>query len=492
MNLEHKKNKTHVNKMKLLKDCSESIPNLFRKLFCKQMSTSTSTSLIDILYNKELSSLRDEQLIRLLYADFGPEIDHLKRVPHAVEGDGTPTKGNLQGNSGETDLSPSRLLFGKDFDEVNRTLTNVRAVKWLLANEYDAFTANQPGIIKLSQNTFQELRNRVLPSWSDPDHLLALIVALIVGDMGKDPYLAEEILMARDGDTNKANNTETHDNHDECLAQAVACGILNKPLSRLSEARRNDLILGIDVGATLNIPQLTQGENVPASLQPILKFRGHPEAFNLKYQEIIFDVAGAGGHLDSRGATRMIEPVCQSFLQAGPILEDVITEKTSLRGAYDNVLLNRGKIVAAQGYPLCTPEDLEQRALLRLFAMGRVADKSTAEAFADAFNALETDTRSALVDGLNVDGIDDGESVVLYYMPALFAETLRAVRNASEKRVDILKSLMEFMARTFEGCRPQPGQPGSVKERDVSPAVALVRSEAFRDDFSLLDGYALP
>ena len=484
--------------MKLLKDYSESIPNLFRKLLRKQMSTSTSTSasFIDILYNQDLSSLRDEQLIHLLYTEFGPEIDHLKRVPHAVEGDGTPTKGNLQGNSGETDLSPSRLLFGEDFDEVNRTLTNVRAVKWLLANEYDSFTANQPAVIKLSQNTFQELRSHVLPSWSDPDHLLALIVALIVGDMGKDPHLADEIAMARDEtatNTNKTTcDTETHDNHDECLAQAAACGILNKPLSLLSPARRNDVILGINVGATLNIPQLTQGENVPASLQPILQFRGHTEAFNLKYQEIIFDVAGAGGHLDSRGATRMIEPVCQSFLQAGPILEDVITEKTSLRGAYDNILLHRGKIVAAQGYPLCTPQDIEQRALLRLFAMGRVADKSTAEAFADAFNALEPGTRSALVDGLNVDGIDDGEAVVLYYMPALFAETLRAVRNAAEKRVDVLKSLMEFMARTLEGCRPRPGQPGSVKERDVSPAVALVRSEAFRDDFSLLDGYALP
>ncbi|KAJ5721014.1 uncharacterized protein N7483_008948 [Penicillium malachiteum] len=419
---------------------------------------------IDILFRKELASLRDEELVQLLYADFGPEIDHLKGVPRAVEGD------------------------GKDFDEVNRTITNVRAVKWLLANEYEAFTANQPAVVKLSPETFQALRERVLPSWDDPDYLLALIVALVVGDMGKDPHLGDEIA-ARQGTGDKHD----HENHDECLAEAVECGILNKTLNRLSDARRKEVVLGINVGATLNIPQLTQGENVPGSLQPLLQFRGHREAFNLKYQEIIFDVSGAGGHLDSRGATRMIEPVCQSFLQAWPILSDVITNERSLREAYDAVLQNRGELIAEKGFPLLSPTDPSDRALLRLFAMGRVADQATAEQFQDAFRGLPDTTRDALTNGLNVDGINDGDAVVIYYMPALFAETLRILRTASfEDRVIALQSLMGFMVRTFDGSQPQPNQPGSIKERNVSPAVDLVRTPAFHDNLRLLDDYTLP
>ncbi|KAJ6008090.1 hypothetical protein N7540_012066 [Penicillium herquei] len=440
---------------------------------------------IDILFRKELISIRDEELVQLLYADFGPEIDHLKGVPRAVEGDGNPPKGNLTENG----LSPSRLLFAEDFDEVNRTITNVRAVKWLLANEYEAFTANQPAVVKLSPQTFQALRDLVLPSWDDPDYLLALIVALVVGDMGKDPHLGEEIA-ARQGTGDKHD----HENHDECLAEAVECGILDKPLNRLSDARRKEVVLGINVGATLNIPQLTQGENVPGSLQPLLQFRGHHrEAFNLKYQEIIFDVSGAGGHLDSRGATRMIEPVCQSFLQAWPILSDVITNERSLREAYDAVLQNRGELIAEKGFPLLSPTDSSDRALLRLFAMGRIADQATAEQFQDAFRGLSDTTRDALINGLNVDGINDGDAVVLYYMPALFAETLRVLRTASsEDRVIALQSLMGFMVRTFDGSQPQPDQPGSIKERNVSPAVDLVRTPAFHDNLSLLDDYTLP
>ncbi|KAJ5701821.1 hypothetical protein N7488_009369 [Penicillium malachiteum] len=460
--------------------------SLVKKLLRRKKLKMTRT-FIDILFRKELASIRDEELVQLLYADFGPEIDHLKGVPRAVEGDGNPPNGNLTENG----FSPSRLLFGEDFDEVNRTITNVRAVKWLLANEYEPFTANQPAVVKLSPETFQELRERVLPLWEDPDYLLALIVALVVGDMGKDPHLAEEIA-ARQGTGDKHD----HENHDECLAEAVECGILDTPLSRLSDARREEVVLGINVGATLNIPQLTQGENVPGSLQPLLQFRGHHphgEAFNLKYQEIIFDVSGAGGHLDSRGATRMIEPVCQSFLQAWPILSDVITNERSLREAYDAVLQNRGELIAEKGFPLLSPTDSSHRALLRLFAMGRVADQETAEQFQDAFQGLSDTTREALINGLNVDGIHDGDAVVLYYMPALFAETLRVLRTASsEDRVIALQSLMGFMVRTFDGSKPQPDQPGSIKERNVSPAVDLVRSSTFRDNLRLLDDYTLP
>lgn len=45
------------------------------------------------------------------------------------------------------------------------------------------------------------------------------------------------------------------------------------------------------------------------------------------------------------------------------------------------------------------------------------------------------------MDGLNVDGYDDGEAVILYYMPAMFAEGQRVTKNApEEKRIEGLMS----------------------------------------------------
>ncbi|KAJ6086131.1 hypothetical protein N7486_010412 [Penicillium sp. IBT 16267x] len=440
-------------------------------------------SLVEIVYRHELPLLRDEDLVRLLYAQFGPEIDHLKRVPPAVEGDATPSHGNLT----EDALSPSRLLFNKDYDEVNRSITNVRALKWVLANDYDAFITHQPPPIQLSKKTFQELKCQADSFLEDTDQLLALIVALIIGDMGKDPHLAAGIA------ARKGTEVINHENHDEVLAEAVACGILDGPLGQLSDARRADVILGVQVGATLNIPQLMQGENIPWSLQPLLKFRGHPEAFYLKYLEIIFDVSGAGGHRDSCGAKRMIEPVCQSFLQAWPILKSVITDNTSLCEAYDQVLRNRGQLIVDQGFPELSTADHAERALLRLFAIGRVADRSMAEQFQEAFRGLSEQTRNALVNGLNVNGIDDGRAVLLYYIPALFAETNRAMHDAStEEQIVALQCVMCFMARTYGGSRSHPGQEGSIWERDVSPAVKIVCDPSFRHNPHILDEYTLP
>ncbi|KAJ5083148.1 hypothetical protein N7456_012575 [Penicillium angulare] len=441
-----------------------------------------SRSFVDAVYNGELASLHDDDLVRLLYTQFTPEIDHLKNVPRAVE-KADQNKNGPKGNLTEKALSPSRLLFGEDFDEVNRTITNVRAVKWLLANEYEAFAANQA--VKLSKQTFSTFRDRALLSLNDPDYLIALIVALVVGDMGKDPHLADEIVAL--------SGVKSNENHDTLLAQAVGCGILDKSLSLLSDARREDVILGINVGAVLNIPQLMQGENVPGSLKPVLQFRDHLPAFTLKYLEIMFDVAGAAGHIDSCSAKRMIEPVCQSFLQAWPILEATVTSQTShpetsLKEAYDQVLQNRGRLVNQMGFSsVLSTSNPADRAFLRLLAMGRVADQATAEQVQKAFTTLPE--IESLVEGLNVNGIDDGEAILLYYMPALFAGTLQAVSEPGE-RIEALTSLMRFMVRLFDGSKPQPDTAGSIKECDVSAAVDFVHTSAFRPRF--FDGYTLP
>ncbi|PYH81281.1 hypothetical protein BO82DRAFT_311121 [Aspergillus uvarum CBS 121591] len=464
------------------------------------MTSPRSSSLTGIVQRGELSSLGDEALVRLLNQEFAPEVERLKRVPRRQgEGEeGTVPPGTIRAKNGRDGalLTPSRLLFGEDFCEVNRTITNILAVKWLMADQYDVFTAHQSPAVRLSVGTFRRFRSCANPILTDAEQLMALIVALLVGDIGKDPQLAGDIA-ARRASVDTYTNTG---NHDELLADAVALNLLDGPLELLSPARREDVILGIHVGATLNIPQLMQGENVPGSLQRILRFQGHPSAFLLKYMEIMFDVAGAAAHLDARGATSMTEPVCQSFLQAFPILERVIAGRTSLRDAYDEVLQNRGQILADQGFPdLSVATSASDRALLRLLAMGRVADRRTAERFQQAFHGLSDATRDALVRGLNVDGCDDDAdngrpAVVLYYMPSVFVEGLRALHDAPEEdQVAGLQSLMGFMARNFEASSEDEDRGGSsIRERDVSPVKEIVSSPQFRANPHILDSYPLP
>ena len=97
------------------------------------------------------------------------------------------------------------------------------------------------------------------------------------------------------------------------------------------------------------------------------------------------------------------------------------------------------------------------------------------------------------MNGLNVDGYEDGEAIILYYMPALFAEALKSTKNApDETKVDALSSLMRFMDRVYGGSKPQQGRKGSIVERDVSVAQETVKSDAFKADPGVLDNLNIP
>ena len=436
----------------------------------------SDTSLLEIIKRGEFGSLTNEDAIRHFNSQFGSELKRLQRATSTIEiGDAAP-KGSL----GRQGLTPSQFLFGEDFPEVNRTLTGLLAMKWLIANDYDSFSAYQPAAVRLKPDSFKSFRNLAMETVSDTNQLLALIVSFVVADIGKDPSLAEEVKA-------KGGKLAADENHDEIVYIAATLDLL-APLRLLPPDLKGDVIVGLNVGSKLNIPQLSQAENVPGSLQSALSLRNHERAFAIKYLESVFDVAGAMGHVDSRGAVRLTEPVYESFDIGRKALLDIIAGRMSLRAGYDQILKHQSRILEGEGFKALSTEDPVNRALLRLLAMGRVAGDEDAKTFEKAFKSLPEPIRQSLVNGLNVDGYEDGEAVILYYMPALFAEALRNPKDATqEMRIQILMSLMRFMARAYGGSKPQAGRRGSIVERDVSLAKETVRSDAFKADPAILD-----
>lgn len=99
----------------------------------------------------ELGSIPDAGLLHLFADAFRIELLHLKNAVPTVES-GTTTPQD----------TPSRVIFDEDFDEVNRTLTSMLAVKWLLAGDYEAFTSGQADNGKLTRPSFQSLREFLL------------------------------------------------------------------------------------------------------------------------------------------------------------------------------------------------------------------------------------------------------------------------------------------------------------------------------------------
>jgi hypothetical protein len=308
---------------------------------------------------------------------------------------------------------------------------------------------------------------------------------MMINDLGKDPLLASEVAAI-------TKQPLLASNHDALVYAAAKAGMV-PCIKKLGAPHKEDIMLGLQCGTGLNVAQLAQAESVPGSLQDVLILKGHPKAFDIKFMEVLLDVAGAAGHVECQGAEPMSEAVFQGFMTSREALLEIIDGRSSLRAGYDSVLRTRGKVLERAGYRTLSINDRKERALLRLLTMGRTTETEQAQWFAQAFGDLPESIKSDLVDGLSVDGYQDGEAILPYYMPALFSEALKTTTDQSvQNKQRVLGSLMRFLARVYGGSMPAPGQPGTVVERNLIFAKECIRSEAFKVDPTVLDALPIP
>ena len=442
-----------------------------------------STSLRETINQNQFYSLSDAEILRQIHDAFQPELERLKDA-YSMQEPGSPTNG-LSQQKWTSKQTPSQLLYGVNHDEVNRTLVGVLALRWIINNDYDTFVGCQPAPARLHRESFDWLRKLFEDGLKTPDDLFALVTSMIINDLGKDSSLEEDYL-AETGESVKGMN------HDMVLFEAAKAGMVPS-LQRLNSPYREDVMLGLELGSELNAGQLAQAENVIGSLEGLLLMRGHERAFELKFMEQLLDVAGAAGHSDATCAKKMIEPVFKGFQTVYEVALDIISGRSNLKQGYDKVLKGRGNMLQQKGFRRLSVDVPEERALLRLLTMGRTADKEQADLFYKTFHSLPDSTRQDLVDGLNVDGYNDGKAILPYYMPAMLSEGLENTKepNLSSKQ-EALSSLMRFLARVLEGTKPNPGADGVVIERNLMYARDTIASEEFRRNPSVLDTLSIP
>jgi hypothetical protein len=445
--------------------------------------TAATATLRDTINQNQFYSLTDAVILRQIHDAFEPELERLKGA-YSMREPGSPTMCS-SGSPWNAKQTPSELLYGRNHDEVNRTLVGVLALRWIINNDYDTFVGCQPAPVRLLRESFDWLRNLFEKGITTPDDLFALVTAMIINDLGKDANL-EEDYFTQTGESVQGMN------HDMVLFEAAKAGMVPS-LDRLSQPYRDDVMLGLELGSELNAGQLAQAENVIGSLEGLLLMRGHERAFELKFMEQLLDVAGAAGHSDATCAKKMIEPVFRGFQTVYEVALDIISGRSDLREGYDKVLEGRGNMLQQKGFRGLSVKNPEERALLRLLTMGRTADKEQAELFYETFYSLSPLIREELVNGLNVDGYNDGKAILPYYMPAMLSEGLENTKTPSESlKQAALSSLMRFLARVLEGTKPDPGADGVVIERNLMYARDTIASEQFREDPSVLDKIPIP
>jgi hypothetical protein len=449
----------------------------------------------DILESAKFFKKSDDEVIQDFFDAFEAELVGLQKVTPPVESTRSPDE--------VYHASPSQKLFEVDYPEVNRTITGMLALKWIIARNYDSFTVSQEKKFKLSQESFDKLRGLFLTYLRDGRDVYALLVSTVVNDMGKSPELFEKVASFL-----PISEYSTEPNHDMIGFIAAKNGVF--PL--IDEVRDTEyypmLLDGLLFGSQVNIAQLAQAENVPGNLLFISKgLSTHnihgivnfiekgklAQTFKMKFMELILDVAGAYGHIDARGAKPMTEPVYQTYLATQDALLHIIEQGYSPRDAYDEVLNFRAKLLEKTKFRSLSVKDTHERALLRLLSMGRTATREQAGLFEAAFDALSPSCRNALVDGLSVDGIEDGVAIIPYYAPALFSETLKRTGASNrETKIAALSSVMRFLTRIYASTKPEPGTPGQLVECDVSFAVTVIKGNHFVTNPSILDDLRIP
>jgi hypothetical protein len=430
------------------------------------------TTLRDLIAREKFATLPDTEAIHLFASSFPTELSHLRNASATVESAASTPPGCLDGKT------PSALIYGAEFAEVNRTLISMLALKWILANDYESFTRGQSEG-QLASETFKRMREMIIQNLHDPDDIYALLVATVIDDIGKDSTLAT------------VNEAEV--NHSELVYHAAQADRI-AALASVTQRGREAILQSLQIGSKLNLSQLVQGECAPASLSVLRSIGEAAFGYEMRAMVTLLDVAGAAAHRDARGCLMMTESVSRAYLRAIEVVGEFIRGNIPTeRACYDRILMDRAELLHEKRFALLSVENPDERTLLRLLCMGRVDSLESADIFWWAFRLLPESARGRLVDGLSIDGVGDGVAIVPYYAPGLLAEVMRSVQN--EERFCIIAALsafLRFLARVFDDPLPRTDAKGGIQERDLSFVQDVIKSDGFGDDPSVLDTIELP
>ncbi|KAH8746557.1 hypothetical protein F5882DRAFT_371005 [Hyaloscypha sp. PMI_1271] len=440
-----------------------------------QSHPSLSTGQVHSMSPDSFFAVDDEKLVRLIHDEFPDELNRLTRAYSIRDQDFTPP----------STPSPSYILYGKDYDEVNRTLVSVLALRWIYNGQYETFVETQPEHLRLKRESFNWIREIFAKGITSPADFHALITSIVVNDLGKDPQLAADY-------HDKMGEDISDLNHDMILLKAVKDGLVQS-LDRLTPEHKANVILGMELGSEFNFGQLAQAENAPFCLSILAKMAGKERAFEQRFMEQLLDIAGASGHMDWTCAKKLIEPIFEAYHNVYDVANAVISSVLGWHDGYDLILIRRTEMLHAKGFRALDIDNPRERALMRLLCMGGVADLETAELYDTVWKDLDDSTKASLIHTLNLDGSVTEPAVQPTYMPALLAQGVDPTRPRSrfEKEAS-LRAILRYCSRVMRITDKPDGQVIVIERNALWVLQHVVLSPEFKADPSVLETTDVP
>lgn len=420
-------------------------------------------------------TVSDEELLCQVHDQFPQELDRLQRAYSILD----------RGIVRPSIPSPSHILYGTEHDEVNRTLVSVLSLRWIYRDQYETFTGTQPGQVALSRSSFNWIRSNFMERLKEPMDLYALLVYIVINDLGKDPQLASDYQSKKQEDISVLN-------HDIILYKSVAVGLV-PCIDSLPQEYKDKIIRGMRIGAEFNPGQLAQAENAPASLSILLEMKGYQEDFTFHFLQQLLDISGAAGHEDWTCAKKLIQPIVTAYQNVYEVALGIISGDQGSREAYDEVITRRSSSLHKMGFRVLAVQRPEHRALMRLLCMGGVSNLEDAELYCSAWEDLDDSTRGSLVHSLNIDGSLVEPAIQPTYMPAMLTQGLGQASSGSRRdKIRCLRYMLRYLSRVMTFKEERHGY-AVVIERSVLWVVKeVVQSSKFQEDPTILENTDVP
>ena len=387
-----------------------------------------------------------------------------------LAGDVNATPEIQPGGNGKT---ASEVMFGEKKIEFDRTYVGVKAIEWLLKDDYASFTECQDKQ-KLSPESFKAMSDYAKSIIKDDQALDAMITFMVINDLGKIKKVVDQL----------AEQTGTHNvDHDKILLEALEKNgdKVSPSYGRLTPEYQHIILDGLR--SQFNAGQFMQAECPAAGAAGVGATSQRGMDFQLLHA--VCDIAGVAGQTFQNGCKIMTQPTWDNFAMTIKAL-DSLKEGKTVPQAYDQYLAAKAK---GWGMKAETPEE---KAITRLNCMLRTSTPEDARQLAEVFQSQPLNTRRILTSELNRNGVDDGQAILPYYSPALFSNIqngLKAEEGASpETTRKGLAIGMETLGRAFQAARisikdrpgngvftlfmggkSEPGQPLKLAEAATKP-----------------------
>lgn len=325
--------------------------------------------------------------------------------------------------------------------EYKRTWCSIELFNAVLEGNYETFSACQPENTRITRESFSEICTYVKSVLKTADDENAMRAFLVINDLGKVGDFVEKIA--------DSLGFESVD-HDKILYEGLKAHPEFSPtFSALADKYQQIILTGLKTA--FNMGQYVQCECLPANLAPLTEIDS--EALNYYMIHVLFDIAGAAGHVNSNGSLICNELYWKKFSWALETILALVRGKYGAKEAYEEYLTKTMKF-----YKVFNP------VIAKLCNLIRVSTADEAKEISKAFENLDTAVNSNLERELLATGIGSDSAILIYYAPATFQNALNYYKKIDSKSA-ISKSVQKIaplMSYIYERIRNEAGYDSEV------------------------------